>query len=147
MKRTLAEKFGEKKRGNMKSKLIALVLVMTLLKGVPDSYAAECHLTFRTIRYNPTMPYSHVDQALESIPVIFPKHKILLQRRMSTVGAIDYAIIIFQEDANTNIVTIEGAAVRRPDAWTFQVKCMKDAALECLAVTLEKVAALGASKQ
>jgi hypothetical protein len=131
----------------MKSGLVPFVSLVAILSFPIGGRGAECQPVFTTIQHNRNLPHAYVDQGLETIPTIYPKHILLLQRRYSTIGSVEYSLLVYKEDSTKDTITIEGSAVRYPDAWTFQTKCQAESTMECLVVTLEKVAALAKAKQ
>ena len=106
-------------------------------------WAADCQPKFSSISTNRFLPTLYVRQGLESIPHLFPKHSILLQRELSHIANVDYSLLVYKEDTTADIVTIEGAAVRDAEAWSFRLQCPSDRMLEGLIATLEKIASLG----
>ena len=88
------------------------------------------------------MPSLYVDQALESIPRLYPKYALIAQRRSADIGEVLYSLLEFKKDAAVDAVTIEGAAVFGPDAWVFTATCASTNAIDGLATTPERVGAL-----
>jgi hypothetical protein len=125
--------------------------------GPPDANAQQappratqsCEPVFKTVQYVRGVPYVYVDQGLASLPQVYPKHVLLVQRRNSELGAVRYSLLVYRQDASKPDVTIEGEAVRNTQAWSFSAQCSSENVPEGIVTTLERVAKLsnGSVKQ
>lgn len=101
-----------------------------------------CEPVFKSIQYSRGVPYVFVDQGLDSLPRVYPKHILLVQRRNSELGAVRYSLLVYRHDAAKPDVTIEGEAVRDAHAWFFNAHCSIDDVPDGIVTTLERVAKL-----
>jgi hypothetical protein len=99
-----------------------------------------CEPVFKTIQYSRGVPYVFVDQGLDSLPRVYPKHILLVQRRNSDLGTVQYSLLVYRPDASKADVTIEGEAVRGTQAWSFNAHCSIDDLPDAIVTTLERVA-------
>jgi hypothetical protein len=107
-----------------------------------QSAVARCEPVFTPIADNRAMPNSFVEQGLQSLPNLYPRHVLLLERRGADIGSVPYALLVYKQDAASDVVTIEGAATWRSKAWVFTTSCASSSAMRGLVTTLERVAAL-----
>jgi hypothetical protein len=104
--------------------------------------SAECAPSFTSVPFNRGLPHAYVDQGLQSIPKLFPKHQLLVQRRNVATGPVAYSLLVYMKDAAADAVTIEGVAVLEQQAWQFSASCDARRAWDGLVTTLERIAAL-----
>ena len=111
--------------------------------------ATSCEPVFKTTRYVRGVPYVYVDQGLASLPHVYPKHVLLVQRRDSELGAVRYSLLVYRRDDSKPDVTIEGEAVHNRQAWSFSAQCSIENVPDGVVTTLERVAKLsdGSVKQ
>jgi hypothetical protein len=91
---------------------------------------------------NRSLPHVFVDQALQSLPLLYPNDVLLLQRRYSELGGVVYSLLVYRKDAAAQDVTVEGVAVHDMRAWLFTAHCSSNTVLDGLVSTLEQIAAL-----
>lgn len=127
-------------------KTISVLLSVVSLFLSANIWSENCQPTIDVIPVSRALPHSYVDQGLDSLPKIYPKHQLLLQQRDSSIGNVRYSLLVYKEEPNSTVVRIEGAAVRDSNAWTFQTKCSADAVMDGLVTTLERIAVLGNPK-
>ncbi len=110
--------------------------------------AETCEPVFTPVDYNRSLPTSHFDEALESLPLLDPKHVMLEQQRYLLFGAVAYSYVVYKKDPAVQIVTIEGAAVLGLKAWTFSATC-SSSDYETIGLTAmqKQLAALGQGEE
>jgi hypothetical protein len=105
-----------------------------------------CEPSFETTEYSRGVPYVFVDQGLESLPHVYPKRVLLVQRRYSELGAVRYSLLVYRQDAAKPDVTVEGMAVHDTQAWLFTAHCSTDNVMDGIVTTLERIAKLSDSR-
>jgi len=74
-------------------------------------------LTVRPTPFSRILPHAFHDQAMESLPLVFPEHVLHASRRSGQVGEVLYALVCFQETKASARVTIQAVAVHGESAW------------------------------
>jgi hypothetical protein len=113
-----------------------------LLPQAGSPSARICAPEFKPIALDRSLPSAYVDQALQSIPQLYPAHVLLAHRRHSETGPVAYSLIVYGKDAEIEEVTIEGVAVHEQRAWEFHATCPLSAAMDAVLTTIERVGAL-----
>lgn len=124
--------------------VIAFVTLVPLALGAAprvDQRVDNCAPAFSEIQPNRGLPGAYVEQGLASMPDLYPRHELLVQRRSSTLGDVVFSLL-YKKDKALDPVTIQGAAVRPSKAWTFRATCSSAEALGGLVTVLERVSAL-----
>ena len=101
-----------------------------------------CAPEFKPIAANRSLPSAYVDQALQSLPQLYPAHVLLAHRRHSETGPVSYSLIVYGKDDAVDEVTIEGVAVHEQRAWEFRATCPLSGAMDGVLTTIERVGAL-----
>ena len=104
--------------------------------------AKSCEPVFKPTQYSHGVTYRFVDQGLDSLPRVYPKHVLLVQRRDSELGAVRYSLLVYRQDAWKPDVTVEGMAVHNTQAWFFSAHCSIENVPDSIVTTLERVARL-----
>jgi len=107
-----------------------------------SSATKSCEPVFETTLYHRSVPHIMVDQGLASLPHTHPKHVVLVQRRISELGAVVYSLLVFREDVSKAAVTIIGMAAHDTQAWVFTAQCTPDNVTDGVVTTLERIAKL-----
>jgi hypothetical protein len=107
-----------------------------------SSATTKCEPFFKATDYSRGVPYLFVDQGLESLPHVYPKHVLLVQRRDSELGMVRYSLLVYRQDAAKSDVTVEGMAVRDTHAWFFTARCSTENVPDGIVTTLERIAKL-----
>jgi hypothetical protein len=94
----------------------ALVLVALLLCYAPtqaDEITLDtgATLTITATRYNRRLPHSFYDQAMASLPRLYPEHDLLAGRRFGRLGGVVYSLVCYSESPSGEKVVIEASAV------------------------------------
>jgi hypothetical protein len=133
----------------MKVALVALVtstLTIVSLSSAQTSVGTSCKPVFERAEYYRGVPWTFVDQGLESISHLYPRHQLLAQRRASQLGEVTFSLLVHKEDAIQSTVTIEGMALTGPpqaaEAWRFTTRCPTEGMIDGLVTTLEEIAKL-----
>ena len=108
----------------------------------PPRATKSCEPVFKATQYSRGVPYAFVDQGLDSLPRVYPKHVLLVQRRYSELGAVRYSLLVYRQDASKPDVTVEGEAVHNTQAWSFSAHCSIENVPDGIVTTLERVAKL-----
>lgn len=91
------------------------------------------------------LPYAFYDQAMESIPGIYPNAVILAARRIGSFAGNShplYSLIAYKESMNLKDVIISGVVTGRDRAWSFNIKVTESSYANTLLLILEKIADL-----
>jgi len=127
----------------MKSPILVIVILTTALVSVRTfSSGSACKPAFTAIQSNRSLPSLFVDQGLESIPHLYPRHVLLVERRHSEIGAVRYSLLVYKQDRKVESVTIEGVAVDKLEAWEFSATCSTETAFNGLVETMERISSL-----
>jgi hypothetical protein len=122
---------------------LAAVCGLTFLSsGGLGQAPRACLPSFEAAPFNRGLPHAFADQGLQSIPLLFPRHQLLVERRIARAGSADYSLLVYQKDAAVDEVTIEGVAVHEQRAWRFAAACEARQAWDGLVTLLERIAAL-----
>lgn len=136
----------------MKVALVALAtstLTIVSLSSAQTSVGTSCKPVFERVEYYRGVPWTFVDQGLESLPHLYPRHQLLAHRRASQLGEITFSLLVYKKDAIKPEVTIEGMALTGPPqdlkAWRFTTRCQTEGMTDGLVTTLEEIAKLSRS--
>ncbi len=92
------------------------------------------------------LPHAYVDQAMSSIPGVYPESKILAKRRFFQLGKGDsvsaIAIICYKKDSKKPAVTISGVTISRGKAWHFGAEIEESQFPETLIAVLAELSKL-----
>lgn len=102
----------------------------------------SCGPAFSETQATRNAPTAYADQALASIPQLYPRHELLVTRRSSTLGDVWFSLLVYKRDGALDPVTIEGVAERQSKAWRFSATCPSAKALDGVVTVLERVGAL-----
>ena len=111
-----------------------------------SSASKSCEPVFETTQSHRGVPHFFVDQGLASLPHTHPKHLLLVQRRVSELGAVVYSLLVFKPDASKPGVTITGMATHNTQAWSFTARCSTDNVTDGIVTTLERIAKLSGDR-
>jgi hypothetical protein len=128
--------------------LVTLVITLAVpsLSAPQTSAESSCRPAFEPTRSYRGVPFTFVDQGLESLPRVYPKHELLVQRRYSEVGEVGFSLLVYKPDAAKPDVTVEGMAVHNSRAWRFAARCSSNHLADGLVTTLEEIAKLSRSR-
>ena len=66
------------------------------------------------------LPHAFYDQAMASLPHLYPKHVLLAARRSGRFGDVRYALVCYKETAASERVIIRAMAVHASQAWSLE---------------------------
>jgi hypothetical protein len=146
----------------MRSRVVAALLLSWVLPSATmlgafeaqpaiETESVTCEPVFQARPPSRVDPYLYVDQALEAFPRFYPKHVLLLQRRLSLIGNVSYSLLVYRKDREQPIATIDGMATMatidgNQKSWFFAAQCPSDRVLEGVVKTLEEIARLPESE-
>ncbi len=96
------------------------------------------------------MPYVFYDQAINSIPGIYPNSTIVAERHLGKIGEnadVLYSLIGYKEEKNTNEITISGIATNKDRAWSFTIMVADSSLTQTLLLVLENLSDLPHNKR
>jgi hypothetical protein len=89
------------------------------------------------------LPAAFYDQGRESISTIFPKHRLLADRREGRIANINYSLLVFQpvpgEPVKLQALAVDWTRLR---AWDLDAACSADRWTDGLIAVLEAIAAI-----
>jgi hypothetical protein len=115
--------FNDKK--HMTRVLHSLLIGAPLLLGAVACAASEIQLEsgatldVTDTEYSRILPHAFYDQAIESLPHLFPSHVLLAGRRTGVLREVVYALIFYQETPSSKRVVIQAVAVHKNRAWSL----------------------------
>jgi hypothetical protein len=77
-------------------------------------------LTVSNTEYSRILPHAFYDQAISSLPQLFPTHVLLASQRSEVLGEVVYALVCFKETPTSDQVVVQGVAVHGERAWNFR---------------------------
>jgi hypothetical protein len=129
---------------------LAISVAVASLSSAQTPVDTSCKPTIEPAQYSRGVPWTYVDQGLESIPLLHPRHQLLAQRRSSQLGDVTFSLLVYKEDATKPDVTIGGMAVEGPPsdlrAWRFRARCPVENITEGLVTIFEEIAKLSKSR-
>lgn len=96
-------------------------------------------LSVKAFRNNRSLPHAFYDQAVSSIPKLYPEHVYYAKRRYGHLGKMQYSIICYKETNLTSMVQITGTAVLKSNAWSFETYVPESSFGDKLLIVLEAV--------
>ncbi len=91
------------------------------------------------------LPHAFYDQAMESIPSIYPNAVIVAERRIGSFAGNNYplySLIGYKESMDLEDVTISGVVTGMDRAWSFTIKVSESSYANTLLLILENIADL-----
>ena len=135
----------------MKSLLLTILLLMTQVTAASDDFRKiniEQGIVLSVKKFNSyrSLPHSYFDQAIASIPIIYPEHVFFAKRRYGKLGEMQYSIICYKENEKKNSITISGIAVLKSNAWSFETRVPQESFGDYLLIVLESIQNLPSNK-
>jgi len=93
---------------------------------------------------NRWLPHSFYDQAMSSLPMLYPDYVIYAKRRQGILGKMRYSLICYKQTRKSAQVTISGTAVSGTDAWSFETSVPEKSFGTALLTIMEAVTKLPA---
>jgi hypothetical protein len=135
-------------RRHMKTLLI-LSLILTLSapgaaqdKGRDVVLDTGVKLHIEEILFSRILPTAFYDQAMASIPALYPESEIVAARRFGRFGnnlVSSYSMVCYKQSADVDEVTITGVVVSDGKAWSFDTKVNAPLFVDTLIRVLETV--------
>jgi hypothetical protein len=82
--------------------------------------AAGSALEVNEIPYSRGLPHAFHDQAVVSLPLLYPDYQLLMSRRSGVAGEVEYALICFRETPSSRHGVMEAVAVFKERAWNLR---------------------------
>ena len=95
------------------------------------------------------LPHAYYDQAMASIPGVYPNSQIIAKRRLGYLGknlSTLYSMVSYKASKDLAEVTISGVVVNKNKAWSVDAKVDESAFVDTLALVLETLADLPYNK-
>ena len=133
------------------------MLLMFVLFFVAPSVGAQerevletgVELHIKEIPFSRILPTAYYDQAIASIPAVYPGSEIVAKRRFGRFGpdlTASYSMVCYKESSEIDQVTISGVITINGKAWSFNALVESSLFADTLILVLETLAAL-ASKE
>ena len=74
-------------------------------------------LTVTEIEYSRILPHAFYDQAVASLPHLFPGYVLLAGRRSGVLGEVIYSLVCYKETQSSERAVVEAVGVYRGRAW------------------------------
>lgn len=123
------------------SGVMSLLIASVVLATEDSALTNGGDLTIKDIQYNRSLPQAFYDQAVTSLPLLYPNHQLLVARRTGVLGEVEYALICFKETSKSRHGVIEAIAVFEERAWHLK-KITPPSCGEALVDILEYIANL-----
>jgi hypothetical protein len=132
--------------------LLILVLVLAAssagaqeneVQKVPLETGIE--LQIKEIPFSRILPTAYYDQAMASIPAVYPGSEIVAGRRFGRFGpdvTASYSLVCYKESSEIDQVTISGVLTSDGKAWSFDALVEGSLFTNTLILVLEALAAL-----
>ena len=128
--------------------LISLMLCISAARAGEDqvnkiALSTGVKLSIKQIKFSRTLPTAYHDQAMSSIPGVYPKFKILAKRRFGRFSAdlsSSYSLVCYKKSSKFNEVTVEGIVASNGRAWRYEAKVEESLFVDTLILILEKIA-------
>ncbi len=135
-----------------KTIMFPALLLAFLLGSHPATARADeitlesgARLRITEIEYSRILPQSFYDQALSSLPHLFPKHTMLAARRSGNLGKVNYALVCYRDTPSSQRVAIQAVATYEGRAWRLETTSASSYA-DTLLQVLEQISKLPSYK-
>ena len=129
-----------------------LILICALL--VPSAAASEVktksvplengvELQIKQIQFSRILPHAYYDQAISSIPGVYPDSQIMAKRRLGYLAknpAAVYSMVCYKKSKDHKEVTISGVVTSKNKAWSFDAGVNESAFADTLIRVMEIIA-------
>ena len=139
----------------MKKIIAFCFVVVCTLAGASETDTEKFELDNGYILYitetthSRNMPYVFYDQAINSIPRIYPNSTVVAERRLGKIGknaVVLYSLIGYKKEKDTKEITISGIATNRDRAWSFNILVADSSLTQTLLLILENLSNLPYNK-
>ena len=100
-------------------------------------------LRIKEIRFSRILPHAYYDQAIASIPGVYPDSQIIAKRRLGYLGKNTpavYSMVCYQKSKDLKEVTISGVVTSKNKAWSFDAGVDEFAFADTLIRVMEIIA-------
>ena len=111
------------------------------IKTVPLENGAELHI--KQIQFSRILPHAYYDQAMSSIPGVYPDSQIIAKRRLGYLTknpSAVYSMVCYKKSKNQKEVTISGVVTSENKAWSFDTGVDEIAFADTLIRVMEIIA-------
>jgi hypothetical protein len=124
--------------------LVLLCVLQAVHAGELSRITLDGGITLNVSKFisNRWLPHSFYDQAMTSLPALYPDYVIYAKRRQGRMGQIMYSLICYKETRKSTQVIISGTAVSGTDAWSFQTSVPEKSFGTALLTVMEAVTKL-----
>ena len=113
--------------------------------GQKISLETGVELHIKEIPFSRILPTAYYDQAVASIPAVYPGSEIVAKRRFGRFGPdvpASYSMVCYKESSEIDQVTISGVLTSNGKAWSFDALVEGSLFADTLILVLETLAAL-----
>ncbi len=134
--------------------ILSLIFLVTSL-GASENSAKRVllesghELHIKEILPSRILPHAFYDQAMTSIPGVYPNSQIIAKRRVGYLGKNTpslYSMVCYKESKDLEQVTISGVVTNKNKAWSFDAKVVESSFVDTLILVLEILAELPFNK-
>lgn len=100
-------------------------------------------LQIKQIQFSRILPHAYHDQAIASIPGVYPDSHIIAKRRLGYLGknvTAVYSIVCYKKSKDLKEVTISGVVTSKNKAWSFDALADEAASVDTLILVMEIIA-------
>ena len=113
------------------------------VRKFPLETGVELHI--KEIPFSRILPTAYYDQAMASIPAVYPGSEIVAKRRFGRFGpdlTASYSMVCYKKSSEIDQVTISGVLTSKGKAWSFDALVEGSLFADTLILVLETLAAL-----
>ena len=133
----------------MKTLFFVIIIVIVSLSGaagmnvktVPLENGVALHI--KEIAFSRILPHAYYDQAMSSIPGVYPDYQIIAKRRLGNLTknpSAVYSMVCYKKSKNQKEVTISGVVTSENKAWSFDTGVDEIAFADTLIRVMEIIA-------
>ncbi len=135
----------------MRARPIVVLVFAASSAGAQDnedqkiSLETGVELQIKEIPFSRILPTAYYDQAVASIPAVYPGSQIIAKRRFGRFGPdvpASYSMVCYKESSEIDQVTISGVLTSNGKAWSFDALVEGSLFADTLILVLETLAAL-----
>ena len=131
-----------------------IIFIIALLMAFPSAGALEMktktvslengvELHIKQIQFSRILPHAYYDQAISSIPGVYPKSQIIAKRRLGYLTknpSAVYSMVCYKKSKDQKEVTISGVVTSKNKAWSFDAGVYEIAFADTLIRVMEIIA-------
>ncbi len=139
----------------MKTFMIIFLVNLTSMVGASENNSKHVRLengqelNIKHMSPSRILPHAYYDQAVASIPGVYPNSQIIAKRRLGYLGknpSFLYSMVSYKKSKDLPEVTISGVVVNKNRAWFFEAKVDESSFADTLVLVLETLADLPSNK-